>query len=52
MNIVNIRVWRGDLPGEVQHADVWERLVQAWEVVTVAAKVNCSIGCVLRHITT
>ena len=44
VDIVNIRVWRGDLLGEVQHADVWERLVQAWEVVTVAAKVNCSIG--------
>ena len=29
VDIVNIRVWRGDLLGELQHADVWEKLLLA-----------------------
>ena len=52
VDIVNIRVWKGELLGEVQHIDVWEKLVWAWHAVTVNAKVNCSVGCVLRHVTT
>ena len=52
VDIVNIRVWRGGLIGNVQHDDVWEKLLQAWNAVPVQAKVNCSVGCVLRNITT
>ena len=52
VDIVNIRVWRGGLIGDVQHNDVWEKLLRAWNAVPVQAKVNCSVGCVLRNVTT
>ena len=52
VDILNIRVWRGDLIGDMHHHGVWERLHRAWNAVPVQAKVNCSIGCVLRHVTT
>ena len=39
VDIVNVRVWRGDLLGDVQHNDVWERLLLAWRAIPLQAKV-------------
>ena len=52
VDVANIRVWRGNLIGDIHHDGVWERLHCIWNAVPVQAKVNCSIGCVLRHVTT
>ena len=31
---------------------MWAKLLLAWNAVPLQAKVNCSAGCVLRHLTT
>ena len=45
-------MWRGGLLGDAQHNYVWAKLLLAWNAVPLQAKVNCSAGCVLRHIIT
>jgi hypothetical protein len=58
VDIVNIRLWRGGgddrLVRRLREArdHIWETLRNAWDNVTVRAKVNCSIGCLLVHRTT
>ena len=51
VDIVNIRMWNGDGDGDgtVVQEEVWPRLEHAWQGITVRAKVNCSVGCVLQH---
>lgn len=49
VDILNCRLFRFD--GDQSPGSVWENLLACWNRFRTGAKINCSVGCLLRHVT-
>jgi hypothetical protein len=48
---LNVKIWDPEVePESIQYgANVWSELISVWKSLKFRAKMNCSVGCILKH---